>query len=71
MKYLVMITPFSPLTLLNYLYPALVDLLSTKQLLHGKEWDAKFLEALVSERMKELITKHCPKMHLRDQPIIG
>ena len=32
--------------------------------IHGKEWDAKFLEALVSERMKELITKQRPKMQI-------
>ena len=32
--------------------------------IYGKEWDAKFLEALVSERMKDLITKHCPNMQI-------
>ena len=32
--------------------------------IHGKEWDAKFLEALASERMKDLITKHCPNMQI-------
>ena len=32
--------------------------------IHRKEWDAHFLEALVSERMKELITKNCPKMQI-------
>ena len=32
--------------------------------IHGKELDAKFLEALVSERMKPLITKNCPKMQI-------
>ena len=32
--------------------------------IHGKEWDAKFLEALVSERMKPLITKNCPEMQI-------
>ena len=32
--------------------------------IHGKKWNAKFLEALVFERMKELITKHCPNMQI-------
>ena len=32
--------------------------------IHGKEWDAKFLEALVSERMKPFITKNCPNMQI-------
>ena len=32
--------------------------LNMTRYIHGKEWDAKFLEALVSERMKALITKH-------------
>ena len=35
--------------------------LNMTRYIHGKEWDAKFLEALVLERMKALITKHCPK----------
>ena len=35
--------------------------LNMTRYIHGKEWDAKLLEALVSERMKKLITKHCPK----------
>ena len=35
--------------------------LNMTRYIHGKEWDAKFLEALVSERMKALITKHCRK----------
>ena len=38
--------------------------LNMTRYIHGKEWDAKFLEALVSERMKALITKHCPKMQI-------
>ena len=28
--------------------------------IHGKDWDANFLEALVSERMKPFITKKMP-----------
>ena len=32
--------------------------------IHGKEWDATFLEALVSERMKPFITKNCPNMQI-------
>ena len=31
---------------------------------HGKEWDAKFLEPLVSERMKPFITKNCQSMQI-------
>ena len=38
--------------------------LNMTRYIHGKEWDAKFLEELVSERMKELITKLCPKMQI-------
>ena len=38
--------------------------LNMTRYIHGKEWDAKFLEALVSERIKALITKHCPKMQI-------
>ena len=38
--------------------------LNMTRYIHGKEWDAKFLEVLVSERMKGLITKHCPKMQI-------
>ena len=38
--------------------------LNMTRYIHGKEWDAKFLEALVPERMKGLITKHCPEMHV-------
>ena len=40
-----------------------LDLNMTKYI-HGKEWDAKFLEALVSERMKPFITKNCPHMQI-------
>ena len=35
--------------------------LNMTRYIHGKEWDAKFLDALVSERMKALITKTAPK----------
>ena len=38
--------------------------LNMTRYIHGKEWDAKFLEALVSERMKPLITKNCPRMQI-------
>ena len=38
--------------------------LNMARYMHGKEWDATFLEALASERMKELITKNCPKMQI-------
>ena len=38
--------------------------LNMTRYIHGKEWDAKFLEALVSERMKPLITKNCPEMQI-------
>ena len=38
--------------------------LNMTRYIHGKEWDTKFLEALLSERMKKLITKNCPKMQL-------
>ena len=36
--------------------------LNMTRYIHGKEWDAKFLEALVSERMKPFITKNCQRM---------
>ena len=32
--------------------------------IHGMEWDAKFLEALVSERMKPFIAKNYPSMQI-------
>ena len=32
--------------------------------IHRKELNAKFLEALDSERMKPLITKNCPSMQI-------
>ena len=32
--------------------------------IHGKDWDSKLLEALVSERMKPFIIKYCPKMQI-------
>ena len=38
--------------------------LNMTRYIHGKEWDAKFLEALVSETMKPLITKNCPEMQI-------
>ena len=38
--------------------------LNITRYIHGKEWDAKFLEALVSKRMKALITKNCPKIQI-------
>ena len=38
--------------------------LNMTRYIHGKEWDAKLQEALVSERRKPLITKHCPKMQI-------
>ena len=34
--------------------------LNLMRYIHGKEWDAKLLEALISERMKPHINKHCP-----------
>ena len=39
-----------------------LDLDMTRYIIHGKEWDAKFLEALVSERMKPYISKNFPHM---------
>ena len=36
--------------------------LNMTRYIHGKEWDAKFLKAQVSERMKPYITKNCPLM---------
>ena len=38
--------------------------LNITRYINGKEWDAKFLEALVSERMKPFITKNCPIMQI-------
>merc|ERR1711892_1510108 len=38
--------------------------LNMTRYIHGKSWDAKLLEALVTERMKPLITKHCPNMQI-------
>ena len=38
--------------------------LNMTRYIHGKEWDAQFLEALVSERMKPFITKKCPNMQI-------
>ena len=32
--------------------------------IHGKDWDAKLLEALVSERMKPSIIENCPKIQI-------
>ena len=32
--------------------------------IHGKDWDVKFLEALVLERMKPFIIKNCPLMQI-------
>ena len=36
--------------------------LNMQRYIHGKDWDAKLLEALVSERMKPSIIKNCPKI---------
>ena len=38
--------------------------LNRTRYIHGRDWDAKFLEALVSERMKPFITKNCPLMQI-------
>ena len=38
--------------------------LNMTRYMHGKEWDSKFLEALVSERMKTFITKNCPRIQI-------
>ena len=38
--------------------------LNMTRYIHGKEWDAKFPEVLVSERMKELTRINCPKMEI-------
>ena len=35
--------------------------LSMMRYIHRKDWDAKLLEALASERMKPYIIKNCPK----------
>ena len=32
--------------------------------IHGKDWDAKLLEPLVTERMKPFILKYCPTMQI-------
>ena len=32
--------------------------------IHGKEWDAKLLEARISERMKPHINKNCPDIQI-------
>ena len=32
--------------------------------IHGKDWDAKLLEALFSERLKPSIIENCPKMRI-------
>ena len=38
--------------------------LNISRYIHGKEWDAEFLEAIVSERMKPFIIKNCPLMQI-------
>ena len=38
--------------------------LNLMRYIHGKEWDAKLLEALISERMKPHINKHCPDIKI-------
>ena len=38
--------------------------LNMTRYIHGKDWDAKFLEALVSERMKQFIIRHFPAMQI-------
>ena len=38
--------------------------LNITRCIHGTDWDAKFLEALVSERMKTYIRKNCPHMQI-------
>ena len=55
------IVVLSNITKLTLVMPDTID---PNRYIHGKEWDAKFLEAIVSERMKALITKHCPKMKI-------
>ena len=38
--------------------------LNMMRYINGKDWDAKLLEALVSERMKPSIIETCPKMQI-------
>ena len=38
--------------------------LNMQRHIHGKDWDAKLLEALVSERMKPSIIENCPKIQI-------
>ena len=38
--------------------------LNMQRCIHGKDWDAKLLEALVSERMKPSIIENCPKIQI-------
>ena len=38
--------------------------LNITRYIHGKEWDSKFLETLVSERIKTYITKNRPLMQI-------
>ena len=38
--------------------------LNMTRYIHGKEWDAKFPEGLVSERMKPYLTKNCTLMQI-------
>ena len=38
--------------------------LNMQRYIHGKDWDAKLLEALVSERMKPVIIANCPKIQI-------
>ena len=37
--------------------------------IHGKDWDAKLLEALVSERMKPAIIANCPKIQINQKQL--
>ena len=39
--------------------------LNMTRYIHGKDWDAKFLEAVVSERMKPFILKKLPAHAIR------
>ena len=38
--------------------------LNMMRYIHGKDWDAKLLEALVSERIKHFIIRYCPKRQI-------
>ena len=38
--------------------------LNIMRYIYGKNWDAKLLEALISERMKPFILENCPKMQI-------